>query len=134
MRARSLDRPGLHIPRNPQTLRISAIPHLVQFADGDVIALAILHAGISEVTEQQQNPDRSRTELKISFALTGHRVTTAGGQSDRHLRLYASAPPESRLPEVTHFVLNDVVILSGAAFQAERRACPERSRRDLPLN
>jgi ATP synthase I subunit len=26
------------------------------------------------------------------------------------------------------------VILSGAAFQAERRACPERSRRDLPLN
>jgi len=26
------------------------------------------------------------------------------------------------------------VIRSVAAFQAERRACPERSRRDLPLN
>jgi hypothetical protein len=26
------------------------------------------------------------------------------------------------------------VILSGAVFQAERRACPERSRRDLPLH
>ena len=26
------------------------------------------------------------------------------------------------------------VIASGAVFQAERGACPERSRRDLPLN
>jgi len=31
-------------------------------------------------------------------------------------------------------LLRDVVILSGAVLQTQRRACPERSRRDFPLH
>jgi len=40
-----------------------------------------------------------------------------------HLAHLAISPRKYRRP----------VILRGAVFQAERRACPERSRRDLPL-
>jgi len=49
------DRSRLHIPRDPQALGVSAIAQLVQFGDGDVIALAVLNPGVGEITEQKQN-------------------------------------------------------------------------------
>src|ERR1039457_2487064 len=73
MRPRAMDRSRLHIPRHPQPLGVSPVPHLVQLADGDVVALPILHAGVSEITEQEKNHDNGRTELQISLALTGHK-------------------------------------------------------------
>jgi len=46
---------------------------LVKLADGYVVALAVLYAGISEIPEQQENHDRGRAELEISFTLAGHK-------------------------------------------------------------
>src|ERR1700683_1024280 len=63
MGTRSLDRSRLYMPRDSQTLRISAIPHLVQFADGHVVALAVLYAGVSEISKQKADHHRSRAEL-----------------------------------------------------------------------
>jgi hypothetical protein len=72
----ALDRPRLHIPRDSQTLRVSAITHLVQFADGNVVALAILHAGVGEIAEQQKNQDRRSPELEIGLNLARHKAPT----------------------------------------------------------
>ncbi len=72
MRSRALDRPRLHVPRHAQPLGVSPIPHLMQLTDGDVVALAVLHAGISEVAEQQHDHNHRRPEFEISLRLTGH--------------------------------------------------------------
>src|SRR5260370_26024068 len=101
LRPRALDRPRLHIPRHPQPLAVSPIPHLVQLADGDVVALAILHPGISKVAEQEKNHDRSRAEFEIRFALAGHREPPAGAIC-LHSSLYPTAGPESRFSDTLH--------------------------------
>src|SRR5580700_9776154 len=102
MRSRALDRARLHIPGHSQALRVSAVAHFVQLADGDVIALAILHAGIREVAQQEKNQDRSPAELQISFALTGHEEPP-GGSDYRSLRLYATSRSESRFRKFRDF-------------------------------
>ena len=73
MRSRPLDRSRLHIASNPQALSICAIAHLVQLFDRDVIALAILHARVGKVAQQQQNRRCRTTELEISLGLAWHK-------------------------------------------------------------
>ena len=54
-RSGALDRPGHHISRDAQSLGIGVVAHAVQFLDGDVVALAVLYAGIGEIAERKQN-------------------------------------------------------------------------------
>ena len=68
----AMDGAGLNVPCDAQALRVGAISHFVQLFDGYVVTLAVLHTGIGQVTEQQQN-DRCRSaELQISLGLSGH--------------------------------------------------------------
>ena len=78
MGSSTFDRTRLHISRYAQTFRESAIAHLVQFADRDVVALAVLHARVGEVPEQQKNDDCSAAELEIGLRLAGHNAPPAG--------------------------------------------------------
>ena len=65
----TLDRSRLHVAGDAQALGIGAVAHLVQFLDGDVVALAVLHAGVGQVAEQQQNHRRSPSELQVRVEL-----------------------------------------------------------------
>jgi len=67
-----LDRTGLNIPRNPQALGVGRVSHSPQFLDSDVIALALLDAGISEIPERQQDDYRGTAEFQVSAAFAGH--------------------------------------------------------------
>src|ERR1035438_3098151 len=91
-----LDRARLHVSGNPQTLRIGAVPHLVQLFNGDVITLAVLHTSVGKVAEQHQNHCRRSTELQISFRLARHKKPH---REKPTLKLYALDGWEARLPE-----------------------------------
>src|SRR6185369_14098587 len=47
--------------------------HAPQFLDGDVIALALLHAGVGEIAEREQNDDESAAEFNDLARLRRHR-------------------------------------------------------------
>ena len=51
VRAASLNRARLNVAGNPQPLGKSAVPEALQFFDGDVVALALLHTGIGKITQ-----------------------------------------------------------------------------------
>src|SRR5580658_1800387 len=72
MRSVTLDRPRLHVSRNPQPLRIRSRAHGMQFFDGDVITLTVLHPGIREIAEQHDNQHRDGPELQICVSLARH--------------------------------------------------------------
>src|SRR5208337_374525 len=74
MRSHALDRSRLDIARNSQTLRVSAVAHLVQLFNRDVVTLAVLYAAIGQVAEQQQNGRRHSAKFKIDIGLNRHRI------------------------------------------------------------
>src|SRR5258708_27617723 len=88
----ALDRAGLHISRNSQALGESAIAHLVQLADRNVVALAVLHAGVREITKQQKNHNRGRAEFEIGFTLAGHTKPPTEAICRSYITLRAAAP------------------------------------------
>ena len=89
-RSRALDRPRHHIARHAQTLRVSVIPHAVQFFDGDVIALAVLHARVGQIAQRQHNQHRHRPEFQIFAGFARHELPHPCQ------KLYAPDSPGSR--------------------------------------
>jgi len=77
VRAGAFDRSRLHITRYAQALGVGAVAHLVELADGDVIAFAVLDTGVGEIAEQKKDYDRGAAELQIGFCLTGHETPHA---------------------------------------------------------
>ena len=67
-----LDGSGLDIAGNPEALAVGAVAHAVKFFDGDVVAFALLYAGVGQVGEGEQDDNRHRAEFQISAGLTGH--------------------------------------------------------------
>jgi hypothetical protein len=78
VRSPALDRTRLHVAGNPQALAVGRIPHLVQLFDGDVVTLAVLHAGVGKVGKQHQNDDRRAAEFQVGFGLVGHKSPHRG--------------------------------------------------------
>ena len=72
MRSSAVDGARLNIAGHAQAFRVRAIAHLVQFLDGDIVAFAVLHAGVCKIAEQQQDKYRRATKLQIRLGLTGH--------------------------------------------------------------
>src|ERR1700722_15467720 len=72
VRSVTLDRTGFHVSRNPQPLRVRSRAHGMQFFDGDVITLTVLHPGIGEIAEQHDNQHRDGPELQICISLARH--------------------------------------------------------------
>src|SRR5207248_1805495 len=68
----ALDRARQNVSSHAQTLGVSAVAHATQFFDGDVVALALLHAGVGEVPERQHNDDYRAAELQDFAVLRRH--------------------------------------------------------------
>src|SRR5208337_4563752 len=86
--ALALNGAGLNVSRHPQTLGVGGIAHGAQFLDGDVIALALLDAGVRQITEREQNRYDGPAELQVLAGLTRHKPHAL-------TKLYASCLPRS---------------------------------------
>src|SRR5580704_4465127 len=53
VRADALDRSRLHVAGYAQTFGVGSVAHFIQLCNRDVVALAVLHAGVGQVAEQQ---------------------------------------------------------------------------------
>ena len=69
VRPAALNGSWLHIARDAQALAVCPIAHGLQLFDGDVVALAVLHAGVGEVPEHHQDGDGRRTKLQTLAGL-----------------------------------------------------------------
>ncbi len=72
--SRAFDRARLYIPGDAQALRVRTVAHPVEFLDGDVVALAVLYAGVGEVAQQQDDNRCRSAKFEISLGLIRHRV------------------------------------------------------------
>ena len=72
MGAGALDRSRHHVAGHAQALGVSVVAHAVQFLDGDVVALAVLHAGVGEIAEGEQNHHGHRTKFQIFAGFARH--------------------------------------------------------------
>src|SRR4029078_10882721 len=68
----ALNRSRLYVSGDSQTLGVSAIPHSMQFFDGDVIALALLYTGVGEIAQSEQDDDHRDPEFQKSAGLGRH--------------------------------------------------------------
>ena len=63
---------GLHVAAYAQALGISIVAHLIQLVDGDVIALALLDAGVSEIPKRDHNDGDSDAKAGEFAVLRSH--------------------------------------------------------------
>jgi hypothetical protein len=68
----TLDRTRLHIPRDAQSLGVGGVSHTAQFLDGDVVTLTLLHPGVGQVSEREQDDYGRAAELEISAGFARH--------------------------------------------------------------
>src|ERR1019366_8107908 len=68
----ALDRSRHDVSRDAKTLGVSVIAHAVQFFDGDVVALAVLHPGVGKIAEGEQNQHGYRPKFQILADFTRH--------------------------------------------------------------
>src|SRR6516164_11023494 len=65
----ALDGAWSDVASDAQPLAVGVGTHAVQFLDGDVIALAVLNAGVGEIAERNNDNDDDRAEAQVSTAL-----------------------------------------------------------------
>jgi hypothetical protein len=82
----ALDRSGLYVSRHPQALRVSGVAHGLQLFDGDVIAFAVLDAGIRQVTQQHHDERGRSAELQKGIGLARHTTIRSSKNCARHAR------------------------------------------------
>src|SRR5208283_4401132 len=74
MCALALDGAGNNISCDAQPLAVCAVAHAVQFLDGDVVALAVLHAGVGKIAQRKQDHGDHRAKAHIPASLIRHRM------------------------------------------------------------
>src|SRR5258708_4956357 len=52
---RAPDRSCLYVACNTQTFGVGTVTHSAQFFNGDVVTLALLHTGISQITDREED-------------------------------------------------------------------------------
>src|SRR6185437_5121373 len=75
VRTAALNRAGLHVAGDAQALGIGAIAHPMQLFDGDVVALTLLHAGVGQVAQGEQNQHHRDPEFQELTGLRRHEGT-----------------------------------------------------------
>ena len=78
MRSAALDRARLYVPGNPQAFGIRTIAQASQFFDGDVVTLALLHPGVREIAQHQQNEDSCATKFQVFAGFARHKYFPRG--------------------------------------------------------
>ena len=63
IRSAALDGPGLYVSCHAQALGVCPVAHPAQFFDGDVVALALLYAGVGKISERQQDDHHGAAEF-----------------------------------------------------------------------
>ena len=68
----ALDGPRCDVAGHSQALAVGAVAQTPELADSDVIAFALLHAGVAQVSQSEHDDGDSRAKLHIFFAGSGH--------------------------------------------------------------
>src|SRR5580693_1372091 len=108
-------------------LRIRSVAHAPQLFDSHIIALALLHAGIREIAQGQQNRRHRAAEFQVLPSLARHK-------SHRD-KLYSGSRSRSRCPDGPFAACAKNIRAArhseGGSLGEESAWCPQRDSRFL---